>query len=248
YKAQLKAAVALAERAGLSPDGPYDTVGDAEKLQEAIEGDGFRLNIWKLQGGSPLLQYRGRPNTHSINVVMHENHVDLVLSMPAFFCRNNFCDQCLAPYDNKTRHKCAYTCPNCFGPGGYCKKELAAYRKCPDCLRAFPSDACFQRHTLKPKGGKSVCEQHKLCPDCHYTIRTQFPHHCSEKTTQCTRCDSHYPKGEEHQCYMMPVDEEQLRGPPKHLVYADFESSMRSPTGQRLPAAAVAEHTVCLAV
>ncbi|MCP4057614.1 MAG: hypothetical protein GY738_09945, partial [Pseudoalteromonas sp.] len=47
---------------------------------------------------------------------------------------------------------------------------------------------------------------------------------------------------------MVPVDEEQLRGPPKHLVYADFESSMRSPTGQRLPAAAVAEHTVCLAV
>ncbi len=73
-------AIALARRAGLPTEGPYNLL-DAPRIQAVING--FRLCIWQLQGGIPTLIYKGDMDTHTVHVVMHQHHVDLALSMPA---------------------------------------------------------------------------------------------------------------------------------------------------------------------
>jgi hypothetical protein len=91
-----------------------------------------------------------------IFLVYHDNHFDVISSLPAFFGKPNFCNVCLKGYRNDITHPCNNYCRSC-------KNKLCPNQpviKCQSCFSKCTNDLCLTLHQ------ENVCPKLQRCEEC----------------------------------------------------------------------------------
>ena len=163
-----------------------------------------------------------------LTLYLHDNHFDVINSVPGFLGRSYYCFRCLKPYDQTTDHICSAMCRSCRGFGCVIENDGIV---CRECKRLFKSQSCYDRHRTEPidGSGKTVCQVIKVCEKCGKSmhIRKINPkgHICGRKCRTCkvviTRQDT------EHKCYIQPLelDEDSSYN---HMLFFDFEATQEN--------------------
>ena len=74
-----------------------------------------------------------------IYLYAHDNHYDIITSMPAFFARKMFCHTCKKGYDKITDQLCS----DCFKACCFPNCPVKTWTECKDCMRLFKSQEFF---------------------------------------------------------------------------------------------------------
>jgi hypothetical protein len=143
-----------------------------------------------------------------IYLFLHDNHYDVITSMPAFFARKRYCHTCKIPYDKTVEHLCPNACQCCRFPN--C--PIVSWVFCVDCNRMFKSQECFDRHKQNIGQEGSVCASLVKCPHCNSVVKQgqlrAGLHHCGQ--SKCKVCKE-YVDPKHHRCYMQPAKEKSTR-------------------------------------
>ena len=172
-------------------------------------------------------------DTKNIYLYKTQEHYDLIASnrVAGFFSKDNFCHKCKKTFKVKDKHRCIFKCNMC------CRTDCPVLRiplgdrkydkQCPDCMRYFCNDICFNNHKIPDKDGKSICGKMWKCHECDKVLcRKKFPpnkHKCGDY--ECPNCKRIV--GKDHQCYMFP---KVMKEPSESYVFFDFESDISDTT------------------
>ena len=138
----------LHESAGLPPGSCG--IAEVKKFQAALPG--YQLNMISKEHLNALI-YSGPEADKCLYLYHHDNHYDVITSMPAFLARKQYCHKCKKGYDKITSHPCGDLCKLCYTQN--C--SLVEWKFCKDCNRFFKSDKCFNRHKDDADHAKSQC-------------------------------------------------------------------------------------------
>ena len=175
------------------------------------------------------------PSEHSDNVTpiylyLHDNHYDIITSMPGFLSRVYFCHKCRKGYSNKFDHLCPGMCKSCRAYECVVSDPLT----CDECKRFFKNRACYDRHKLQIGGTKSICQTIKKCEKCGKSMNvgklSSKGHICGKK---CSTCGIVLENGEnEHKCYIQKTEQSE-DSKYNQLLFFDFECKQE--TGKHEP-------------
>ena len=159
----------------------------------------------------------------SINLYYHNNHFDVITSIPGFLNRSYFCHRCHKPYDHTADHICPTMCRSCRGFG--CVYEAGGI-VCDECDRLFKNQTCYDHHKEPINGGgRSVCEVIRKCEKCGKATdvrKLRNGHICGKK---CPTCGAMLESEDvDHQCYIQPMEQEE-ESSYNHLLFFDFEAT-----------------------
>ena len=166
----------------------------------------------------------GTDEKPTINLYYHNNHFDVITSIPGFLNRSYFCHRCHKPYDHTSDHTCPTMCGSCRGFG--CEYEGDGI-VCNECNRLFKNQSCYDHHKEPINGGgRSVCEVIRKCEKCGKAMDVRKVrnggHICGKKCPTCgVILDS---KDTDHQCYIRQQEYEEERSY-NHLLFFDFEAT-----------------------
>ncbi len=138
--AQKNAAHELHRKAGV-PLGPCG-LSEVKQFQKYLVG--YEINIVSMEHGNSII-YPEQPyvvETKRIYLYLHNNHYDVITTMPGFLNRSYFCHMCRKSYNSTVDHLCDAMCKMCRG----LKCSFVNPRDCADCGRMFKSQACYDRH------------------------------------------------------------------------------------------------------
>ena len=214
---QTRLAKELHRRAGV-PEGPCG-LDEVASFQAVLPE--YQINV-VTTGTKDVYLYRGPPQPKQLHVLYHQNHFDVMTSLPALVENSYFCNRCNKGYDRHVAHRCKNVCKCCFNAG---KDDcvLQEWIRCDDCQRDFKNPTCFQNHlkppktsniTIKPRNKKqkrapSICKSTRRCPVCCTTYKVgHHKHQCGY--LYCRNCEKQQPA--DHRCYMQVIEkkEEQL--------------------------------------
>ena len=160
----------------------------------------------------------------SIYLYYHNNHFDVITSMPGFLNKSYFCHRCHKSYDSTADHVCPPMCRSCRGFG--CVFEGDGIR-CNECDRMFKSQSCYDHHK-EPinSGGRSVCEAVRKCEKCGKSMDVRKikdgGHACGKKCRTCgVMLES---EDVDHQCYIQQLEQGE-ESSYNHLLFFDFEAT-----------------------
>ena len=160
----------------------------------------------------------------SIYLYFHDNHFDVITSLPGFLNRSHFCHRCHKTYDHTTDHLCPTMCRSCRAFG--CEYEGNGI-VCNECNRLFKNQACYDHHKEPVDGGgKSVCELIRKCPHCGKAMNVNRlnpeAHICGKK---CPTCGVILESGDtDHLCYIQQQEQDE-ESSYNHLLFFDFEAT-----------------------
>jgi hypothetical protein len=200
-KVQGRLARELHESAGV----PLGSCGipEVKKFQAALPD--YQLNVISKEHLNALI-YSGPESEKHLYLYHHDNHYDVITSMPAFLARKQYCHKCKKGYDKITSHPCGDLCKLCNTQNCL----LVEWKFCKDCNRFFKSDECFNRHKDDAGPAKSLCRALIKCTKCKRVVTRASlrDHHCGK--VRCSTCQK-YVKPENHQCYLQPVKAKKTR-------------------------------------
>ena len=160
-----------------------------------------------------------------LTLYLHDNHFDVINSVPGFLGCVYFCFRCYKAYNNTTDHLCTNMCRSCRGFGCIWENDGIA---CNECKRLFKSQSCYDRHKTEPinGGGRTVCQVIRVCEKCdksmHISKIKDGGHICGRKCRTCgvviTREDT------DHKCYIQPLEQEEDSSY-NHMLFFDFEAT-----------------------
>jgi hypothetical protein len=163
----------------------------------------YEINIVSKEHQNAII-FSGPDKEKRIYLFLHDNHYDVITSMPAFFARKRYCHDCKKPYDKSVEHLCPNACQCCRFPN--C--PIVSWVSCTDYNRIFKSQECFDRHKQNIGQEGSVCVSLVKCSHCNSVVkRGQLRadlHHCGQ--SKCKVCKE-YVDPKHHRCYMQPVKE-----------------------------------------
>ena len=166
----------------------------------------------------------GTDEKPTINLYYHNNHFDVITSLPGFLNKSYFCHRCHKPYDHTADHTCPTMCRSCRGFG--CKYEGNGI-VCNECDRLFKNQSCYDHHKEPINGGgRSVCEVIRKCEKCGKAMDVRKVknggHICGKKCPTCgVILDS---KDTDHQCYIQQLEHAE-ESSYNHLLFFDFEAT-----------------------
>ena len=166
----------------------------------------------------------GTDEKPTINLYYHNNHFDVITSIPGFLNKRYFCHRCHKPYDHTADHTCPTMCRSCRGFG--CKYEGNGI-VCNECDRLFKNQSCYDHHKEPINGGgRSVCEVIRKCEKCGKAMDVRKVknggHICGKKCPTCgVILDS---KDTDYQCYIQQLEHEE-ESSYNHLLFFDFEAT-----------------------
>ncbi len=189
----------------------------------------YQINVVSKEYFGAII-YSGPEADKKLYIYSHDDHYDVITSMPAFLTKSYYCTQCQMGYDHKEKHKCNNTCLACRKIH---EEHDDAWIPCNICNRYFKGEDCFSLHQRTTKNGNSTCNTFYRCTDCGHTInnkRKTKQHVCGE--ILCKLCEGHFPPG--HKCYMLQEEsdavptsiEEELIQEYEHIktyIFFDFE-------------------------
>ena len=165
-----------------------------------------------------------------LTLYLHDNHFDVINSVPGFMGRSYFCFRCCKAYDHTTDHMCTNMCRACRGFGCIWENDGIV---CRECKRLFKSRSCYDRHKTESTngGGRTVCQVIRVCEKCDKSMNVSKirdgGHICGRKCRTCgvvvTREDT------EHKCYIQPVEQDEDSSY-NHMLFFDFEATQEHGT------------------
>ena len=159
---------------------------------------------------------------------LHDNHFDVINSVPGFLGRSYFCFRCYKPYDHTTNHLCTNMCRSCRGFGCVIENDGIA---CNECKRLFKNRSCYDRHRTEPidGSGKTVCQVIRACEKCgkstHINKLKPKGHICGRKCRTCKVVVTH--EDTDHQCYIQPLKQDEDSSY-NHMIFFDFEATQEN--------------------
>ena len=160
-----------------------------------------------------------------LTLYLHDNHFDVITTVPGFLGCVYFCFRCHKAYDHTTDHLCTNMCRSCRGFGCIWENEGIV---CRECKRLFKSQSCYDRHKTEPinGGGRTVCQVIRVCEKCDKSMDVSKinpkGHICGRKCRTCgvvvTREDT------DHKCYIQPLEQEEDSSY-NHMLFFDFEAT-----------------------
>ena len=197
-RAQEKKARELHEAANV-PFGPCG-VPEVEMFQKYLTN--YEINIVSGNHNSSII-YPPKPSTNNnvtpIYLYLHDNHYDVITSMPGFQSTVYFCHTCRRSYTDKLKHLCPGMCKSCRSYDCIVNDPL----ECNECNRWFKSKACYDRHKEPVDGTRSVCQGIKKCGKCGKSVEVRNlnpkKHICGKK---CSTCGVVLNDKDEHKCYI----------------------------------------------
>ena len=170
-------------------------------------------------------QSSGTDEKPRLTLYLHDNHFDVINSVPGFLGRVYFCFRCYKSYDHTTDHLCTNMCRSCRGFGCIIENEGIV---CRECKRLFKNQSCYDRHKTEPinGGGRTVCQVIRVCEKCDKSMDVSKirdgGHICGRKCRTCgvviTREDT------DHKCYIQPLEQEEDSSY-NHMLFFDFEAT-----------------------
>ena len=165
-----------------------------------------------------------------IYLFLHDNHYDVITSMPGFLSVVYFCHKCKRSYSNKFDHLCPGMCKSCRAYECNVNEPM----RCDQCKRTFKSRACYERHKERTNGARSVCEVIRKCEKCNKSMDVKKlnskGHICGKK---CSTCGIMLEDGEnEHRCYIQKTEQAE-DSQYSELLFFDFECKQE--TGEHEP-------------
>lgn len=148
--------------------------------------------------------YEGPEAESKIYLYHHDEHYDVITSMPAFLNRNYYCHSCHKGYQHKEQHRCNNVCSSCHKIHEESEED---WIYCADCNRYFKGTNCYELHKKSTTNGTSTCKSYYRCKKCNQTVNKKMhkkDHKCGE--VYCKTCKDYF--DEEHLCYMLPVVDE----------------------------------------
>ena len=145
------------------------------------------------------LIYSGPEAEKHIYLYHHDNHYDVITSMPAFLARKQYCHYCKKGYEKITNHPCDDLCMLCHRQS--C--PIVEWIHCNDCNRYYKSQECYNHHKDDDGPAKSICRSLVKCQRCHRVVTRASlnDHHCG-KVRRSTFKKHVKPEG--HQCFLQP--------------------------------------------
>ena len=177
--------------------------------------------------------YPPEPSTNNnvtpIYLYLHNNHYDVITSIPGFLSKNYFCHTCRRTYSHKLNHLCPGMCKSCRAYDCVVNNPM----ECNECNRWFKSKACYDRHKEPVGGVRSVCQGIKKCEKCvkSVEVRKLNPkgHFCEKK---CSTCGVVLNEKDEHKCYIQKTEQPE-ESQYNELLFFDFECKQE--TGKHEP-------------
>ena len=175
-------------------------------------------------------QSSGTDEKPHLTLYLHDNHFDVITTVPGFLGRVYFCFRCYKAYDHTTDHLCTNMCRACRGFGCIWENDGIV---CRECKRLFKSQSCYDRHKTEPinGGGRTVCQVIRVCEKCGKSMDVSKirdgGHICGRKCRTCgvviTREDT------DHKCYIQPVEQGEDSSY-NHMLFFDFEATQEHAT------------------
>ena len=202
-RTQEKKARELHEAANV-PLGPCG-IPEVELFQKYLTN--YEINIVSGNHDNSIIYPSKSSTSNSVTPIylyLHDNHYDIITSMPGFFSNSYFCHKCRRAYTNKLRHLCPGMCKSCRAYDCVVNDPL----ECNECNRWFKSKACYDRHKEPVDGARSVCQEIKKCGKCGKSVeaRNLNPkcHVCGKK---CSTCGLVLNEKSEHKCYIQKTEQ-----------------------------------------
>ena len=204
---QSRKALALHRKA----DVPLNPCGLAEvRMFQSVLAPKYQIYVVSKDHLNGIIYEGPHRSENKIFLYYHDNHYDIITSMPAFMRRSYYCLDCRKGFNNQP-HFCAKACKSCFAncqaQEPQQQQQFIKWQKCNKCLRSFRSQNCFRCHLLPTKEHKvPTCKRLQKCPKCFQTLF--FPrrpnvkaHVCGE--IYCSNCQDYVRPN--HLCFMKPV-------------------------------------------
>ena len=178
--------------------------------------------------------YPPEPSTNNNNVTpiylyLHDNHYDVITSMPGFLSNSYFCHTCRRAYSAKLNHICPGMCKSCRAYDCVVNNPM----ECNECNRWFKSKACYDRHKEPVGGARSVCQGIKKCGKCGKSVEVRHlnpkGHVCGKK---CSTCGVVLNEKDGHKCYIQKTEQTE-ESQYNELLFFDFECKQE--TGKHEP-------------
>ena len=216
--AQLEKAMELHEAANV-PFGPCG-IPEVEMFQKYLTN--YEINIVSGNHDCSII-YPPKPSTNNsvtpIYLYLHDNHYDVITSMPGFLSNSYFCHNCRRSYNSKFDHLCPGMCKSCRSYDCVVNDPL----NCNECNRWFRGKACYDGHKEPFDGGRSVCQGIKKCGKCGKSVSVTRldpkKHICGKK---CLTCGVILNEEDEHQCYIQKTEQSE-ESQYNHLLFFDLE-------------------------
>ena len=165
----------------------------------------------------------GTDEKQAINLYYHNNHFDVITSIPGFLNRSYFCHRCHKSYSNTADHLCSTMCKSCRAFGCVLEGDGIV---CNECDRLFKNQTCYDHHKEPINGGgRSVCEVVRKCEKCGKAMdvrKIKDGHICGKKCRTCGVILNN--NDTEHQCFIQQLEQEE-ESSYNHLLFFDFEST-----------------------
>ena len=214
-RTQEKKARELHEAANV-PLGPCG-IPEVELFQKYLTN--YEINIVSGNHDNSIIYPSKSSTSNSVTPIylyLHDNHYDIITSMPGFLSNSYFCHKCRRAYTNKLRHLCPGMCKSCRAYDCVVNDPL----KCNECNRWFKSKACYDRHKEPVDGARSVCQEIKKCGKS-VEVRNLNPkcHVCGKK---CSTCGLVLNEKSEHKCYIQKTEQAE-ESQYSELLFFDLE-------------------------
>ena len=165
----------------------------------------YEINIVSGNHNDSII-YPPKPSTNNnvtpIYLYLHDNHYDVITSIPGFLSTSYFCHKCSQSYSNKFDHLCDGVCKSCRS---YDCVLNGNGLKCNECDRLFKNKTCYDRHKESVDGNRSVCQAIRKCGKS-MDVRKLNPknHICGKK---CSTCGVVLNDKAEHKCYIQKTEQ-----------------------------------------
>ena len=225
-RAQQVKAIELHTKVPMSPSCGLEEVDMFQKhLTE------YEINIVSANHDNAII-YPAQSSTDKtpIYLFLHDNHYDVITSMPGFLSKSYYCHKCKRAYSNKFDHLCPGMCKSCRSYECYVNDPV----RCDECKRTFKSRACYERHKEPHGAARSVCQTIRKCEKCQKSVDVRkLNHHiCGRK---CSTCGIMLEDAEaKHECYIQKIEQsEEEDSQYNELLFFDFECKQE--TGEHEP-------------
>ena len=164
-----------------------------------------------------------------ISLYFHNNHFDVITTLPGFLNKCYFCQRCHKSYDHTTDHVCPAMCRLCRAFGCVLEGDGIV---CNECDRLFKNQTCYEHHKEPINGGgRPLCEVIRKCEKCGKAMDIRKikdgGHDCGKKCRTCGLILNQ--EDTEHLCYIQQLEQEE-ESSYNQLLFFDFEATQEHGT------------------
>ena len=182
----------------------------------------YEINIVSTAHNNSII-YPPKPtssNAPPIYLHLHDDHYDVITTMPGFLGSTYFCHKCRQSYSDKHGHLCSGMCKSCRSYDCVVNGPV----ECNQCNRTFKSKACYDCHKEPVDGARSVCQSIRKCEKCGKSMQVRQlnskKHVCGKKCSTCGLVLNE--KDDEHKCYIQKTEQTE-ESQYNELLFFDLE-------------------------